>query len=104
MSHYVAAKHGVVGLMRSLAIELAPHGIRVNCVVPGAVRTPMGVNAAMDGYLEEFPDAGRAFSALLDVDMVEPGDVSEVVVWLASDAARHVTGVALPVDAGVLLR
>ena len=104
ISHYTAAKHGVIGLMRSLAIELAPHGIRVNCVLPGGVRTPMGTAAAMQGWLEAEPDAARALTSLLPVDLVEPADVSAAVVWLASDAARHVTGVALPIDAGAQLR
>ena len=104
ISHYAAAKHGVVGLMRSLAIELAPHRIRVNCVLPGGVRTPMGTADAMQGWLAAEPDAARALTALLPVDMVEPDDVGAAVAWLASDAARFVTGVALPVDAGVQLR
>jgi NAD(P)-dependent dehydrogenase (short-subunit alcohol dehydrogenase family) len=104
MSHYAASKHGAVGLMRSLAIELAPHGIRVNCVLPGGVRTPMGGNQALEAYMDDFPDARRSFSALLPIDLVEPEDVSEAVLWLASEAARHVTGVALPVDGGVQLR
>ena len=104
ISHYAAAKHGVIGLMRSLAIELAPHRIRVNCVLPGGVRTPMGTAEAMQGWLAAEPAASRALTALLPVDLVEPEDVSEAVAWLASDAARFVTGVVLPVDAGVQLR
>ena len=104
ISHYVAAKHGLVGFMRSLAIELAPHGIRVNCVLPGGVRTPMGTAEAMGRWLEAEPEAARALTALLAVDLVEPEDVSAAVVWLASEAARRVTGVALPIDAGVQLR
>src|SRR5215472_13211882 len=104
ISHYAAAKHGLVGLMRSLAIELAPHHIRVNCVLPGGVRTPMGTTGAMQDWLKAEPDASRALAPLLRVDLVEPEDVAAAVVWLASDAARLVTGVALPVDAGVQLR
>jgi len=104
ISHYVAAKHGVVGLMRSLAIELAPHGVRVNCVLPGGVRTPMGTADAMHGWLASEPDAARALTALLAVDLVEPEDVGAAVAWLASDRARAVTGITLPVDAGVQLR
>ncbi|SRR5579875_375189 len=104
IAHYVASKHGVVGLMRSLAIELAPYGIRVNCVLPGGVRTPMGTAEAMGRWLEAEPEAARALAALLTVDLVEPEDVSAAVVWLASEAARFVTGVALPIDAGVQLR
>lgn len=104
IAHYAAAKHGVVGLVRSLAIELAPHRIRVNCVLPGGVRTPMGTAEAMQGWLAAEPDAARALTALLPVDLVEPEDVSAAVVWLASDAARYVTGVVLPVDGGVQIR
>jgi SDR family mycofactocin-dependent oxidoreductase len=104
ISHYAAAKHGVIGLMRSLAIELAAHRIRVNCVLPGGVRTPMGTAGAMQGWLAAEPEASRALTALLPVDLVEPDDVSAAVAWLASDAAKLVTGVVLPVDAGVQLR
>jgi SDR family mycofactocin-dependent oxidoreductase len=103
-AHYTAAKHGAVGLMKALAIELAPHRIRVNCVVPGGVRTPMGTSQAMQAHLADYPDVSRSLTALLPVDLVEPEDVSQAVVWLASDAARFITGVALPVDAGVQLR
>jgi SDR family mycofactocin-dependent oxidoreductase len=104
IAHYAAAKHGVVGLMRTLAIELAPHRIRANCVLPGGVRTPMGLAGPMQGWLAGEPDASRALTALLPVDLVEPEDVSAAVAWLASDSARFVTGVVLPVDAGVQLR
>jgi NAD(P)-dependent dehydrogenase (short-subunit alcohol dehydrogenase family) len=102
-AHYVAAKHGVVGLMRSLAIELAPHRIRVNCVHPGGVRTAMGLSEAMQRQLAVDPHASRSLGAQLPIDLVEPEDVSAAVVWLASDAARYVTGVSLPVDGGSLL-
>jgi SDR family mycofactocin-dependent oxidoreductase len=104
IAHYAAAKHGVIGLMRALAIELAPHRIRVNCVLPGGVRTPMGEAEAMRAWLAAEPEAARALTSLLPVDLVEPEEVSAAVVWLASAAAQHVTGVALPIDAGVQLR
>jgi SDR family mycofactocin-dependent oxidoreductase len=104
IAHYAAAKHGVIGLMRTLAIELAPHRIRVNCVLPGGVRTPMGTADVMGGWLDDQPEASRALTALLPVDLVEPEDVSAAVAWLASDSARYVTGIVLPVDAGVQLR
>ncbi|HKF19156.1 MAG TPA: mycofactocin-coupled SDR family oxidoreductase [Candidatus Dormibacteraeota bacterium] len=104
IAHYAAAKHGLLGLMRSLAIELAPHRIRVNCVLPGGMRTSMGVSEAMQDWLQAEPDASRSLAPLLPVDLVEPEDVAAAVVWLASVAARLVTGVALPVDAGVQLR
>ncbi len=104
ISHYTAANHGLLGLTRALAIELAPHRIRVNCVLPGGVRTSMGTSEAMQEWMRAEPEASRALSALLPVDLVEPEDVAAAVVWLASAEARFVTGVALPVDAGVQLR
>jgi (+)-trans-carveol dehydrogenase len=104
MAHYAAAKHGCVGLARSLARELAPHRIRVNCVAPGGVRTPMGKNQRMQEVVQGDPSLSSTLASMLPVDLVEPEDVSAAVVWLASDAARHVTGVVLPVDGGTLLR
>jgi NAD(P)-dependent dehydrogenase (short-subunit alcohol dehydrogenase family) len=99
---YVASKHAVVGLMRNFAKSLAPHGIRVNSLHPTFVRTPMVVNAATEG--------GRAVGSrpisgdnLLSVDLIDPVDVSNAVLWLVSDEARYVTGVTLPVDAGNLV-
>lgn len=111
-AHYCAAKHGVVGLMRSLAIELAPHGIRVNTVHPSSVDTPIIKNQAMytlfsggnpDATLEEVTPAFRELN-LLDVPWMEPQDVSNAMLWLASDEARYVTGVTLPVDAGLMAK
>lgn len=104
MAHYVAAKHGCVGLARSLALELAPHRIRVNCIAPGGVRTPMGTNTHMQELLQQDPGLAASLTAVLPVDLVEPEDVSHAVVWLCSDAARQVTGTVLPLDAGTLLR
>lgn len=101
IAHYDAAKHGVVGLMRTLAIELAPHSIRVNTVHPTGVNTPMVVNDYMATFLET-PDMAGNMQNLLPVELVEPVDISNAVLWLASDEARYVTGVSLPVDAGFL--
>jgi SDR family mycofactocin-dependent oxidoreductase len=114
MAHYVSAKHGVVGLMRTLALELAPDMIRVNSVHPTSVNTDMIQNAAT--YALFAPDlaeqdrtkdtlAGR-FQAInaLPVPWVEPVDISNAVLWLASDESRYVTGVTLPVDAGFLVK
>lgn len=108
--HYVASKHGVIGLMRALANELAPYRIRVNAVCPTNVNTPMIQNPA--NYRTFRPDLEEphrediievaASMHLLDVPWVEPEDVTAAAVWLASDAARYLTGVALPVDAGLL--
>jgi SDR family mycofactocin-dependent oxidoreductase len=97
---YTAAKHGVVGLMRSYANNLAPHSIRVNSVHPTGVRTPMVVNDAMAAFLAQDPSLSNAMANALPVDMVEPVDISNAIVWLVSDDARYVTGVTLPVDAG----
>jgi (+)-trans-carveol dehydrogenase len=108
--HYVASKHGVIGLMRALANELAHYRIRVNAVCPTNVNTPMIQNPANyrtfrpdleEPRSEDIVDVATAMH-LLDVPWVEPEDVTAAVVWLASDAARYLTGVALPVDAGLL--
>jgi SDR family mycofactocin-dependent oxidoreductase len=102
-THYVTAKHGVVGLMRALANELAPHMIRVNTVHPTGVNTPMIHNEFMDQVLSD-PEAGSLLQNALPVAEVEPVDISNAIVWLSSDEARYVTGVMLPVDAGFLGR
>jgi len=112
ISHYAASKHGVVGLMKSLASEVGRHGIRVNSVHPTMVGTAMTMNeAAFRRYLPEVDqptvaDMERLMEGrhALDVAMIEPVDVSNAVLWLASDEARYVTGVTLPVDAGMLVR
>ncbi|MGH3518202.1 MAG: mycofactocin-coupled SDR family oxidoreductase [Haloechinothrix sp.] len=104
VGHYVAAKHGVVGLMRTLANELAPHSIRVNTVHPTGVNTPMVVNDYIQQFMESNPDMAANLQNALPVEMVEPVDISNAIVWLASDEARYVTGVSLPVDAGFLQR
>jgi SDR family mycofactocin-dependent oxidoreductase len=102
---YTAAKHGVVGLMRACANHLAPHSIRVNSVHPTGVNTPMINNEFTRQWLEKVmtesetpPDWGNA----MPVDAIEPEDVAAAVAWLVSDDARYVTGVTLPVDAGLI--
>ena len=97
---YTAAKHGVVGLMRSYANYLAPHNIRVNTVHPTGVRTPMVVNDVMQEFIQSDPAMGNALANALPVDMVEAVDISNAIVFLVSDDGRYVTGVTLPVDAG----
>jgi SDR family mycofactocin-dependent oxidoreductase len=97
---YTASKHGVVGLMRSYANNLAPQRIRVNSVHPTGVRTPMVENDALREFLTANPAAGNAIANALPVDMVESADISNAIVWLVSDDARYVTGITLPVDAG----
>jgi SDR family mycofactocin-dependent oxidoreductase len=97
---YTASKHGVVGLMRSYANNLARHRIRVNSVHPTGVRTPMVENDRLREFLTANPDAGNAIANALPVDMVESADIANAVAWLVSDDARYVTGITLPVDAG----
>jgi SDR family mycofactocin-dependent oxidoreductase len=106
LAHYTAAKHGVTGLMRALAVELAPRWIRVNSVHPTTVDTPMVQNPAI---YELFGQAGasreeaaQGFKAVnaLPVPWVEAVDISNAVLFLASDEARYVTGMAFQVDAG----
>jgi SDR family mycofactocin-dependent oxidoreductase len=107
---YVASKHGVVGLMRTFATWLAPHGIRVNCVNPTGVATRMVLNPAVEALFgggdAPAPDPKPVddVANLFDVPLVQPEDVTAAVAFLASDEARYVTGVALPVDAGMLVR
>ena len=114
LAHYVSAKHGVVGLMRTLALELAPEFIRVNSVHPTTVDTDMVQNAATFELFS--PDLtpeqrtkdviGERFQTLnaLPIRWVEPRDISNAVLWLASDESRYVTGVTLPIDAGSLIK
>jgi len=110
--HYIAAKHGVIGLMRTFAVELGEHFIRVNAVCPTNVNTPMFMN---DGTLKLFrPDLAEPgpedlkvaaqFMHVLPIGWVEPVDISNAVLFLASDEARYITGVPLPVDAGSMLK
>ena len=107
-THYVAAKHGVLGLMRNVALELAPYDVRCNAVCPGAIDTTMLNNPVM---YQRFAGSGeptrknaiesvRHYNLLNDRSMLPPEAVSNAVLWLASDEAEHVTGVALRVDAG----
>jgi SDR family mycofactocin-dependent oxidoreductase len=97
---YAASKHGVVGLMRSFANWLAPHRIRVNTVHPTGVATPMVLNDVIGTWIEKNPDAAAIVANLMPVDLVEPVDISNAILYLVSDDARYVTGVTLPVDAG----
>jgi NAD(P)-dependent dehydrogenase (short-subunit alcohol dehydrogenase family) len=101
---YTASKHGIVGLMRSFAHWLAQHNIRVNTLHPTDVETPMIMNDAMGEFVGANPAAAAATENLLRVSMIQPKDVSDAVVWLVSDQAKYVTGVTLPVDAGLTVR
>lgn len=101
---YVASKHGVVGLMRAYAAELAEHSVRVNSIHPTGVETPMGADpemmANMGTWLGEHPSLGGMFANMLPIQSTQPVDQSNAVLFLASDEARYITSVALPVDAG----
>ncbi|MDA2894245.1 mycofactocin-coupled SDR family oxidoreductase [Mycolicibacterium sp. BiH015] len=97
---YAASKHGIVGLMRTLANALAPHNIRVNTVHPTAVNTMMATNPAMTAFLAAYPDGGPHLQNPMPVSLIEPEDISAAIAYLVSEDARYVTGVAFPVDAG----
>jgi SDR family mycofactocin-dependent oxidoreductase len=101
---YVAAKHGVVGLMRMYANSLAAHCIRVNTVHPSGVDTPMVRNAAFEQFASEHPELVGQLRNALPTPLLSVDDVTNAVVWLASDEARYITGIELPVDAGFLVR
>jgi SDR family mycofactocin-dependent oxidoreductase len=110
--HYIAAKHGVMGLMRSFAVELGQHSIRVNSVHPSQVNTPMTMNDVTFRLFRPDlenpgPEDFAPFSQMthtMPVPWVEAVDISNAVLFLASDESRYVTGVSLPVDAGALLK
>jgi SDR family mycofactocin-dependent oxidoreductase len=102
---YTAAKHGIVGLMRAYANYLAPHSIRVNSVHPTGVDTPMINNEFTRRWLKHVTEELHAptdFGNALPVQVVQAEDVANAVAWLVSDQARYVTGVTLPVDAGIV--
>jgi len=111
-THYTAAKHGVMGIMRALANEVGPQGIRVNCVNPTNVDTRMLFNDAIYRLFRpdlEMPGRADVEDSMkdmhaLDRGWVESDDVSNAVLFLASEEARFITGAALPIDAGALIR
>jgi NAD(P)-dependent dehydrogenase (short-subunit alcohol dehydrogenase family) len=104
LSHYAASKWGLTGLTKSWAIELAPHGIRVVSIHPTGVNTPMNDGlAALEGATPR-EIAERSAGNLLPVPWIEPEDVAEAVLYLASDRARYVTGAQFVIDAGLLSR
>lgn len=114
LAHYTAAKHGLVGLMRTLAIELAPHQIRVNAVHPTNVDTDLIHNEPTyrlfmpdrDPSTVTREDVAPIFAQAqpLGIPWLQPGDVSDAILFLVSPAGRYITGVSLPVDAGNLIR
>ena len=103
---YSAAKHGVVGLMRLYASQLAQHSIRVNTIHPTGVATPMVVNEQYGQFVMENPEIAGSplYQNPMPVPMIEAVDISNAIVFLASDEGRYITGITLPVDAGYLVR
>jgi len=106
-AHYVSAKHGVVGLTKTLALELAEYDVNVNCIGPTGIQTPM-ISGMTEAYGEEALDEMGAMTGPWNVfgdgGMIEAKEISEAYMWLSSDAARYVTGIYLPVDAGFLAK
>jgi SDR family mycofactocin-dependent oxidoreductase len=97
---YIAAKHGVVGLMRFYANTLAEKNIRVNTVHPTGVNTPMIVNEQVGRFVEHHAEFGAAMGNLMAVPMVESSDISDAMAYLCGHSGRYITGITLPVDAG----
>ncbi|KPM51934.1 3-ketoacyl-ACP reductase [Frankia sp. R43] len=112
VAHYVAAKHGVVGLMRTMALELASHGIRVNSIHPGSVDTDMIQNESTYRLFRpdlEHPtrdDFAATYTTLnaLPAPWVDSVDISNALLFLSSDEGRYITGVPLPVDLGFVVK
>lgn len=114
LAHYVAAKHGVLGLVKTLAIELAPYNINVNAVCPTSVDTAMCRNQALydvfaggsgpQATQEHMLHLMNQINLFPDRNLLPPEAISAAVLWLASDEAQHMTGCALPIDAGYLTR
>lgn len=110
-AHYAAAKHGVVGLMKTVALELAPYGVRCNAIHPGAVRSGMTDNQAAwnmyaggsEGTVDDLIAAGRHYGALKGTTFEKPETIANAALFFNSDLASTVTGVSLPVESGHLL-
>jgi SDR family mycofactocin-dependent oxidoreductase len=105
LAPYVAAKHGVVGIAKTMANELAAHKIRVNTVHPTGVDTPMGTGlGGLESLIARDPNLGPIYMNALPVETVQPRDISHAVLFLASDEAQYVTGLEFTVDAGNTIR
>ncbi|GAA4736996.1 SDR family oxidoreductase [Actinomycetospora chibensis] len=111
IAHYSAAKAGLVAMVRVMAAEWAPHGVRVNTVHPTTTATPMALNDATyrtfrpdldEPAREDFEEAARTLNRL-PVALIEPADVTEAVLHLVADSGRHVTGTTMVIDAGARL-
>jgi SDR family mycofactocin-dependent oxidoreductase len=105
LAPYVAAKHGVVGIAKTMANELARYKIRVNTVHPTGVDTPMGTGlGGLESLIARDPNLGPIYMNTLPVETVDARDISNAVLFLASDEARYVTGLEFTVDAGNTIR
>ncbi|WP_222266317.1 mycofactocin-coupled SDR family oxidoreductase [Modestobacter marinus] len=104
IGHYAAAKNGVIGLMKSLALELAGNSIRVNVVHPGGTGTEMTQNPAAEHWQATAPGVGGALELPMPVQRMEPLDVAHAIRWLCTDEARYMTGTQMVLDAGATLR
>jgi SDR family mycofactocin-dependent oxidoreductase len=97
---YVASKHGLVGLMRSYANNLAAHSIRVNTVHPTGVETPMITAASMGAFIDAHPELAVDVANPMPVGLIDIADVTNAILFLVSDEGRYITGTTLSVDAG----
>jgi SDR family mycofactocin-dependent oxidoreductase len=104
LGHYVASKHGVAGFAKTMANELGQHNIRVNTIHPHGVATGMTVRDMFPLIEKYAATLGPIFMGTLPDRVSEPEDIANAVAWLASDEARHVTGIQLPIDLGTLAR
>lgn len=110
-AHYIASKHGVLGLMKGAALELAAHGVRCNALAPGAVDTKMLDNQSgydliaghAGGTRADLIEGGYHYGALSDTTLLDPGHIADAAVFLHSAMASKITGIMLPVDAGHML-
>ncbi len=109
-ANYVAAKHGLIGLTRALALDYAPHSIRVNAVCPTSIRDEPELDSAMLAGVASMLGVGREDYEALSLPhhplgtLTSAEDVAGAIVWLASDGARHLTGAVIPIDAGFTAR
>jgi SDR family mycofactocin-dependent oxidoreductase len=102
--HYSAAKIGLVGLMKSLALELAPNSIRVNTLHPGGTSTVMTENPVAEHWQATTPGVGETLELPLPIHRMEPEDIANAISFLTGDEARYITGTSMVVDGGALLR
>jgi NAD(P)-dependent dehydrogenase (short-subunit alcohol dehydrogenase family) len=104
LGHYVASKHGITGLAKTMATELGQYNIRVNTIHPHGVATGMTVPEMFALTQQYATTLGPIFMGSLPDPVSQPENIADAVAWLASDEARHVTGIQLPIDLGTLAR